>query len=252
MGVNDIIKEYYENDVIVKKIKPVVYDGIVNEDLYRNEPNPTLFLLKDANPDAREDEGGNANVCKDLYETANEKDEHKIRLSASTWRNVCRWTGFMKSEINCEADCLKNDEFDVLNMHKYLNYIAVVNIKKTFGKGVNNDKNKYDKELKDAVNNYYDLISKEINLIDPKIIICGGTFDYILPYYFKDKKERKSAIKTLSSGCKYFVISEEGKNRIFLDFKHPGCRIDHKILFAYFKETYKDVLEKYNELTEIK
>lgn len=245
MSVNENIKQLYER--YIQDVRPIAYDGVVNEEIFKKQAFPTLFLLKDANPEAYED--GNAYVHRDLYNTANTINPKEIRIPSTTWRNVCRWAKIMDSYQSCESDCWTHTgEFDVENMRKYLNNIAVVNIKKTFGKGVNENRDEYNIELADAVKDYFDLVNDEIELINPKVIICGGTFEYILPYYFDDKKERKRAIKQLSSGARYFVISKNGKDRIFLEFEHPGSRTSPKILFAYFKETYTALVEKYRNL----
>lgn len=242
MSINEQIKSLYECYFKYCKI-PIAYDGIVNEVVFSVQAHPTLFLLKDANPDARED--GNANVQLDLYETANTQKPEQIRISTTTWRNVCRWSKLIAEPGSNEADCWnKNGDFDIENMRKYLNRIAVVNIKKTFGKGVNENRAEYSIELVDAVTSYYPLVKEEIDLINPQIIVCGGTFDYILPMYFSSKKDRNATVHRLSSGARYFI----DRNRIYLDFDHPGSRTSPKILFAYFKETinsmYRELLSQ--------
>ena len=66
-------------------------------------------------------------------------------------------------------------------MRKYLLNTAVVNIKKTAGKGVNNKD--YHKQLENAVNAYYKIIKDQISIIKPDVVVCGGTFDYIKDRY---------------------------------------------------------------------
>lgn len=242
MSINENIKKRY--DKYLPEIRPVAYDGIVDEQTYEKQNVKVVFLLKDANPDSYKD--GNAYVHLDLNRTANTDDPKEIKISSVTWRNVCRWAKIIEKPQCAELDCYENGDYNVEEMRKYLNNIAVINIKKTFGKGVNENKEEYSLELVDAIESYYGLVEDEIEMINPNLVVCGGTFEYILPCYYPDKKERKDSVKILSSGARYFM---DKKGRTFLEFDHPGSRTSPKILFAYFKETYnawKKINEKEN------
>jgi hypothetical protein len=93
--------------------------------------------------------------------------------------------------------------FDVEKMRKYLKYISVINIRKENGKGQSNPL-----ELEESVKNYYEkIVNEEIKLVNPELIVCCGTFDYItLKNSFLGRKIESKEIKImrLHSGERYF------------------------------------------------
>ena len=111
--------------------------------------------------------------------------------------------------------------------------MAVVNICKEHGKGVN-EQEEIDAKIADAVSNYYEFVQKEIDIIAPEIVICCGTYPFIQKCYQVEDR-------VLPSGARYFI--DGGK--IYLEMPHPAIRISYQIMFAYFKE----VLEKLERMT---
>ena len=96
-------------------------------------------------------------------------------------------------------------------------------------KGVN-DQDELSVKLSRAVDLYYHFTKKELDIIDPDIVVCCGTYYHILRQY--------GAIEeVLPSGARCF--SANGK--IFVEMCHPGSYISYPVLFAYFKEVYSDL-----------
>lgn len=104
-------------------------------------------------------------------------------------------------------------------------HIATVNIKKSAGKGTNDET--YDPALKRAVKNYYDLIKDEISLIKPDLVICGATFTYVKDQYGVEPE-------TLPNGRRYFSFED----CVYLEYWHPAARFGYEKHFNRFKETY--------------
>lgn len=195
-------------------------DGIVDELAYEKEDIKILYLLKDANMG---DEKENLDVCKYLQKAS--KGEDKFY---NMWRIACMWTGVINGNFKNYSDYTNyKDE----NLREFLSKIAVINIRKEAGVGINEDKISYDDKLKNAVDTYYDKTEEEINIISPDIVICGGTYDFIKSQY-KNRKEIE-----LSSGSNCFRVG----NRIFLKMYHPAYRVSPSVLFAYFKEVYSSL-----------
>ena len=213
--LNKLFEEWQDNhnfDIFCK-------DGIVDEKEFGKNLPEIIFLLKDANVGTENE----ADVCKNLLNTANGKSTF-----GKMWKVICMWAKITENPCARFADCC-NDELDIKDsLREYLKKIAVVNISKEHGKGVNNQ-DELNAKLSKSVKQYYDYTRKEINTIDPSIVICCGTYHHILDEYgVYDKK--------LPSGARYF--NADGK--IFLEMYHPGSYISYSALFAYFKEVYSD------------
>lgn len=221
-----------KKDLILKNKAPnepdiLVYDGIVDEVCFGKQKKKVLFLLKDGN-DPNRYEDGNGYTYRDLYETAittTENETPKTRLY-TMWRYMCMWMGIIEDpNFSLEQCWTKESGFDVDRMRGYLLHIATVNIKKSAGKGTNDET--YDPALKRAVKNYYDLIKDEIALIKPDLVICGDTFTYVKDQYGVEPE-------TLPNGRRYFSFED----CVYLEYWHPSARFGYEKHFNRFKETY--------------
>ena len=218
-NVNEKIKE------LIRKAKsefyqgaPVVFDGIVDEDSFSNVSIKTVFLLKEVNYEERDTDWdfisdflvGQAYGTDNLYKT---------------WPNVCLWVELIYNENITYNEC------DIDKLRANLGKTAIVNIKKTPGKGGSD----YNEILKYATSAYNaKLIIDEIDIISPNLVICGGTFDFAKKIW----KIEDSDVCILPTGARYFLKN----NLIFLEFVHPmWYNVNRKILFAYAKEVFLDV-----------
>lgn len=235
--VNARIKDLIdaERDIILSCKAPnepdiLVYDGIVDEDCFAKQEKKVLFLLKDGN-DPNRYEDGNGYTYRDLYATAMETtktETPKTRLY-TMWRYMCMWMRIIEDPNFTLDQCWdKTHGFDVDCMRRYLTHFATVNIKKSAGKGTN-DKT-YAPALKRAVEHYYGLVKKEIALINPNLVICGDTFDYIKDKYDAD-------IKKLPNGRRYFICED----CVYLEYWHPSARFGYEKHFSRFQETYTEL-----------
>lgn len=205
-------KTEHEFDIFCK-------DGIVDEKEFGKNLPEIVFLLKDANIEKKDE----SDVCKNLLDTANGKSNF-----GKMWKVLCMWAKITENPNTRFSDCC-DDKFDIKDsLREYLKRFSVVNLSKEHGKGVNNQ-DELNAKLSKSVRNYYDYTRKEINIIDPSIVICCGTYHQILDEY-------EVYDKILPSGARYF--NADGK--IFLEMYHPGSYMSYSMLFAYFKEVYSD------------
>lgn len=242
-GINATIKKLIDEkrDAILANKAPnepdiLVYDGVVDEDCFAKQDKKILFLLKDGN-DPNRYEDGNGYTYRDLYGTAmatTANETPKTRLY-TMWRYMCMWVRIIEDPSFKLEQCWNNsDGFDVDAMRGYLTHIATVNIKKSAGKGTNDET--YVPALTRAVEHYYDLIKAEIALIQPNLVVCGDTFDYVKGQYDVE-------VKKLSNGRRYFVYD----NSVYLEYWHPSARFGYEKHFKRFKETYSALCEQLNE-----
>ena len=195
--LNQLFKEWqeaYNFDIFGK-------DGIVDEKEFGINVPKIAFLLKDANVEKPEE----ADVCKNLSDTSD-----GINSFGKMWKVLCLWTKIAENPDSCFLDCCNEDMEIYDSVRKYLKKIAVVNLSKEHGKGVNNQ-DELTAKLSRSVRRYYNYTNKELDVIDPEIVICCGTYHHIIDEYnVKDK--------VLPSGARYF--SANGK--IFVEMCHPG------------------------------
>lgn len=227
-NINQKVAALLENNREAFGGKPIAFDGVVDEDTYLNSDIKTLFLLKEVNdPEMNNDW---ISFMDDIKLQVNKESMYK------TWPNVCLWIEALHNPNVEYTYCVdENGNFATKKLQRNLLEVAVVNIKKTAGGGSSN----YD-EILDAANRYGNVIREEIeNCISPQLVICGGTFDYAkIMFNVKD-----SEVCTFPSGAEYFT-----KNGIlYLQFVHPmWFSVNRKILFAYAKDVFADVLELFS------
>lgn len=194
-------------------------DGIVDEENYGKGIPGVVFLLKDANVRIQEE----ADVCRNLLDTANGEQPF-----GKMWKVICMWTKILENPALRYSECCINGTDIDDSIKEYLKKIAVVNVCKEHGNGVN-EHEEIDAKVAGAVEWYYDYTKKELDIIDPELVICCGTYPFI-------KKAYSVCDKTLPSGARYFIKD----SKIFLEMCHPANRLRYSMLFAYFKEVYSD------------
>jgi hypothetical protein len=157
--------EVWENDNFHDK-ETFIRDGIIYPEYWINEPIKILGFFKEAYTKGN----GKYDLSKEIYDSAPYRN----------WWTVARWIYaileiFKKNEIP-EYPSLTWKEGNEL-----LSKIAIVDIKKSNGQTLSNYSNldiffEHDKER----------LKRQIDLINPKIVICGRVFNYYKALYNKD------------------------------------------------------------------
>lgn len=152
--VQDEWKERHQN----KGLNKFIYDGIVNESLWIESPKKIMFFLKEA---YLKDEVSEGNLCSFLNKWS------VWRM----WKVVSDWIYALQNVT--ETSIPSFHSFDYNNSDEStcrVRSISVVNLKKSEGK-TSSDYS----DLLNFIQQDKDLIQRQIEEINPEIIICGNT-----------------------------------------------------------------------------
>ena len=168
----------------------------------------------------------------DFIKTTNRIIKYPETRFEKVWPILAYWTEAHKDVNKKFSECISKYELnDVKDIdYSILSNTAIVNIKKTSGKSISEDE-----ILKNAVKHYGDLIKKEIEIIDPRIVMCCGTFEYAKTIYNAD------IIEDLYCGAKFFKRQIKDKEVYFIEFVHPSCRVTKAATFAYAKAVFMEL-----------
>ena len=192
---NKIIKKYSDLD---RGIEPVI-DGIVSLDEYIDTNPKILWILKEPY-DEMDGTGGGWQLVRDFPK--DEEGNYFFKGGKSTWRPIVY---ICYAIFNQYADFNKMPNIDINpEMTKVLNKIAVINISKVPGSTRSNGK-----LIEKAFHKNKEILSKQIEIYNPDIIIGGNTLGY-----FFDKLNQFT-----DSGSVYYYKKE---NRLWINAYHPA------------------------------
>lgn len=209
------------------------WDGIVasNETEYKNwqdSPVKIMFLLKEAFGEYH--------------------PSHPAKISKSFMLNIIRWK-YLIWELAQNGKAPEYPTNDFLR-EKYNNTndgIAIVEVKKyDEGQKTSSDASILEYAIKDR-----ELLTSQIELINPEVIICCGTYNsYCNGIYDEDKDNIEHLIYIDSL---YETYGVDGtiflhNNRLILNFYHPSCPKSHEGLYSLLG----DLFIKSNGLSLIK
>lgn len=193
--MDQLLKDWRKREHHVDKL--FVTDGIVDSKSWSQADIKVLFILKEAY-DTEKSEGtwDLSNLIK------------KTKASGRTFKPLAQWT----HGIQCVLKSHQIEEFkeDGEEVEKALMASAVINLKKSGG-----TKNSTYDDLKGYVEKDWDLISRQIEIIQPDIVICGRTWSLFSK--FIKEKSRISDRVTNVGGIPY------------VDFWHPANRAANKM-----------------------
>ena len=202
--------------------KAPIIDGPLSVNEYYNAPIKIMWLMKEA----YDDEGDGGWSFTDFY--TKDYDGFYSDLirgkSRGTWQPVVYTSyGILKA---CNNENIKYNQIpDIWNkpeLAKSLSNIAWINVQKLPSKkGSRTDMN----HIKDALDTYCTIIKKQIDLLNPDIIICGGLY----------------RVHRLFN--KLFGTSIE--NKIDQNSWVEYCLIDNKLIISAYHPSYACNKEKY-------
>jgi len=182
------------------------HDGPLKPNIWEKQKPKILFLLKEA---------------------YNDFEPHPLKaeeIKGKLMLNIAKWRALIQSLYNQpekEAILLENEEYKEI-----IDDIAIVEVKK------------YDEgntESADSVINTYahndrKFLKDELELINPHIVICGGTFEsYKIVYDIQN--ENSKGFQSISHAC------WKHNNRLVIRFYHPSPRSAND-LFEKLREIY--------------
>lgn len=129
------------------------------------------------------------------------------------WRRTAEWVrGIMLTELN--GPTAPYEEFPKGNgTYDWLKKVAIINLKKAPGKG-----NADIVEISEYAKTDASEIRREIALIDPDVIICGGTKDAL--YAACGISDKMALTVNYSHG--YSRIEVCGRPRLVINYYHPA------------------------------
>lgn len=188
-------------------------DGPVDDRRYLESKPRVLYLLKEVHEKDNTAQWDLRDFLTEhirSYETNNQVYQmwrHASKYLYGTYYNFPEWEEVNNIHHETLADCLRDAAF--------------VNMKKTAGKA-----SAIYKEIQRAGTDPNALWPKQIRLLEPELVLCGGNF-WIAKNALKVKR-----VLGRDDGLKFF----KHHNSIFIDFYHPGQR-------TYLRETIYNKLK---------
>ena len=180
--------------------KRFIRDGIVNEEWWSQEQcvPKVCFFLKEARTEREQ----GYNLVKDLYE----KEPWRL------WQRVAVWTQAIQLAFTGERSY--NDDKIRMKAHEAIKQIAVVNVKKSDGlaESTEDDLWQYARDDKD-------LLKRELELVNPDIIVCGYTIG-MLHEVLGDELELDGTIDTMYGFW---------RDKLIIDYYHPACHYPNRV-----------------------
>ncbi|MDD7456880.1 MAG: hypothetical protein PUK83_00380 [Clostridia bacterium] len=214
-----------------------VLDGILKPDEWAKQRVKLLFVLKEAY-DSSEKQKVGLNAWDEMEWIS--KKTGIINGKNTTWRRIYQWTKAILEGKNYSE--LPKPNWDDGTLDK----IAVINIKKFNGESRSENQN-----LIDHAERHSKELLRQIELINPDVIVCGYTcwlLDIVL-----GKENREIIRKTKSDLLKYktrSLFKDNKKEVIVIDFWHPACIKEENSLYENLVESYKSSIREEDECSE--
>ena len=187
-----------------------IIDGKINDTEYNNSSCKILWILKEANISA-EDKEKEIDVCEGFR-----NDWHKKNaLSVPTFRKMIYATyGILNPTVEWENIPYANQE-----AYEVVQQIAYININKLPADSSSNDW-----EIKKAYDEGKDKLLKQIESLQPNIIIFGNTLKYFETedlaksgWGIKNTEKKYAEIETKNTA--FYIISDD---KLFINAYHPS------------------------------
>ncbi len=194
-----------------RSYSPFVCDGILIEDDWERASPKIMFLMKESYK--------NSDWWKISGSPIGSFQKGPID---KIWENILRWRYLLTSYFNDETI----PEFpsidtviSALPNKESLSDIAYLNVSKELGESTTNQKQLQDRAIQDS-----DYLTKQIDIIDPDVVLCARTF-----WCYHTIYEENKTIEKISENLYYH------KDRLVIDFFHPGKPAGNKDRELYAK-----------------
>ncbi len=183
-------------------------DGILLDEVWAKQQTKIAFILKEPNDD--------------FFDIRGRDYSPKNGNSRLFWRNLNIWSYTVNQFFNGspvileEAKARKEDK---------VGHIAYVNLKKKN----ENLSTSYDPDIQEYVDRDWEFISRQLDLINPDVIFCCGTYKYL-----------KTRLQTEYLGDGLYRL----QNKFLIDFCHPSARYGYKKTFERLSAILKNLLRQ--------
>jgi hypothetical protein len=196
-----------------ERARRVFRDGAVEAFSYWQEPRRIVYLLKEVN----------------VAEGEAAWDLPSFLLEAkrgATWNMIAYWTFGLLNALPRWADVPSaNVDF----RWEWLRRIAVVNLNKAGGGASSDHRRLREIAVRDA-----DLLREQLSLLDPDVVVCGGTGDLAAEFLFDS-----APLRRLESGAN-LIDSRNGRAVVFA-VAHPQSRCRGAELYASVIDTAREL-----------
>lgn len=216
-----------------------IKDGVIDPEVWYTQDERILFILKEAY--TNEEITENADLTDDLKKYVSSKGR--------IWNAVAEWTYGLTNTAkdtvpyfdnwlgvpNEDFEKYKNARADILKK------CAVINIKKSNGKNTSDDI-----DLLKYVKEDGDLLARQIEIIDPTIIVCGSTF-HLLKDVKKDKNVDEKRILKIFGEDTHKLPDAKGcytiNGRPVIAYYHPANQYPAVLCFYGITGIYHHYLK---------
>lgn len=204
---------FYAYDIKYRERKSCLFeDGIVDPSNYRG----ILFLLKEAHTE-------NERSC-------NLVDNLAKNGPWGMWHRVCEWAHGIEHTTVDQIEPFR--PYSDSEKCTALSHLAVINVKKIDGTPTSDNKN-----LQMYVDQNKDLLRREIECVQPKIIVCGNTFGF-LKTIFGIETEQKC------DNWYYWLNIENLGTVLALDYYHPAAQYPALLTYYGITNIYQQALKE--------
>lgn len=204
-------KKKYPNETFV-------IDGAPGPESFESSPSRCLIILKDANFDPQEKPEETFDLRKQLLE-----DPH------GWWRTIANWCAGI-SHIH-ERKNLTWLELEQEDIKHSLQPFAFMQLKKTVGGGSVDAK-----VIEDHVERDETEIKKQIDIYQPKAIICCGVGAEMVRVLNSSKWQHTR------TGVQYATVDLYGQQTFLIDYMHPSARAAKNIVCFGLLDAYREIV----------
>ena len=230
--VNELMNLWRMHDTS-HNLKNFIYDGIIDETTYEASPLKICFLLEECY--LVPDEYNRNPTKKDFYKYISviDNDDYTFDLTKAL-KNCAPW--YMWNIVKEISKMILENAGIVYD--DPMKHISIVNIKKSEGESSSSLS-----QIKYIEKAYKDFIIKELEMVNPDIIVCGRVFDIVkessLSVFGNYKKLCDDYSK--NSGLKGSYLYDA--NKLVIDMWHPSSpRLGYKKMNAAYKEKLPSII----------
>lgn len=194
-----------------------IKDGIINIDKWLAPGNKKILLfLKEAYG-----ENNDWDLC-DLI--CNKWKGPKFKI----WWTVSYWLYALQKTTKDFIPLMPSNKDEYGQCKELLFSSAVVNIKKSSGKSASDVD-----DLKNYWDSDKDLVLDQVAMINPDIILCGGTMEFIKPEW-----EEQGVIERVENTEWIYEVG----NRLVIDYWHPASQLSQQLCYYTLAHLYQRTL----------
>ncbi len=193
-----------------------VADGVMNEEKFRGSHLRTVFLLKEPND----------------YPDSDLRTFLRAGACGTLWNTIAGWTDAimrLSIDLNWSLDSGRLGTPAFRSM--LLDYVAVVNLKKTSGLGTADELNLRSEALEDG-----DLLRRQLTIYDPNLIIsCGPSTSQIISEILGIDTTRRVPTRR---GVYFDVVNSDLR---IVHFYHPVAHFPANMMHYFLTDAIREI-----------